>query len=87
MESTVLIAWWIIFCIRYLRLFWIYLKKHETVTDNPAIVIFVNKLENRITFKIKTGCHLKLLTSETMKLFGGTKSKITKNKKVKICFI
>ena len=31
------------------------LKKHETVTDNPSIRIYVNKIENRITFKIKTG--------------------------------
>ena len=31
-------------------------------------------------FKIKAGYYLKLLTPETMKLFGITKSKITKNK-------
>ena len=30
------------------------LKKHETVAENPSIEIYVNKLENRITFKIKT---------------------------------
>ena len=41
--------------------------------------MYVNKIENRITFKIKTGCHLKLLTSETMKLLGSTKKKINKN--------
>ena len=33
-------------------------------------------MENRITFKIKTGYHLELLTPETMKLLGSTKSKI-----------
>ena len=27
--------------------------KHETVTDNPSIMIYINKIENRITFKIK----------------------------------
>ena len=27
------------------------LKKHDTVTDNPSIMIYVNKIENRITFK------------------------------------
>ena len=32
-----------------------YIRKHETLTDNPPIAIFVNKIENRITFKIKTG--------------------------------
>ena len=28
-------------------------KKHEEVTDNPSIRIYVDKIENRITFKIK----------------------------------
>ena len=56
------------------------LKKHETVTDNPSIMIYVNKIENRISFKIKTGYYLELSTSETMKLLGNTKSKITKGK-------
>ena len=32
-----------------------------------------------ITFKIKAGYYLKLLMSETMKLLGNTKSKITKD--------
>ena len=48
--------------------------------DNPRIRIYVNKIEHRITFKIKIGYYLKLLTSETMKLLGGTKDKITKDK-------
>ena len=37
-------------------------------------------MENRITFKIKTGYYLELLTPETMKLLGSTKSKITKDR-------
>ena len=41
--------------------------------------MFIHKIENRITFKIKTGYFLELLTSETMKLLGSTKSKITKD--------
>ena len=56
------------------------MKKHETVTDNPSIRIYINKIENRITFKIKTRYYLKLLTPETMKLLGSTKSKIKKDK-------
>ena len=51
------------------------MEKRNTFTDNPPIRIYVNKIENRITFKIKTGCYLQLLTSETMKLLGSTKSK------------
>ena len=42
--------------------------------------MYVNKIENRITFKIKTGYYLELLTLETMKLLGSSKSKITKDK-------
>ena len=56
------------------------LKKHKIVTDNPSIRIYVNKIENRITFKIKTGYYLELLMPETMKLLGSTKSKMTKDK-------
>ena len=39
----------------------------------------MNKIENRITFEIKAGHHPKLLTPETIKLLGSTKSKITNN--------
>ena len=42
--------------------------------------MYVNKIENRITFKIKTGYYLELLTPETMKLLGSTKNEITKDK-------
>ena len=56
------------------------LKKHSKNVDNPSIRIYVNKIENRITFKIKNGYYLELLTPETMKLLGSTESKITKDK-------
>ena len=46
-------------------------------TDNPSIRIYVNKVKNGITFKIKTGYYLELSTSETMKLPRSTESKIT----------
>ena len=55
------------------------LKEHETVTDKFLIMTYVNKIEKRITFKIKTGYYLELLMRETMKLFGSTKSKINKD--------
>ena len=42
--------------------------------------MYVNKIENMVTFKIKNGYSLELLTSETMKLLGSTKNKITKDK-------
>ena len=45
-------------------------KKHSENIDNPSIRIYVNKIENRITFKIKNGYYLELLAPETMKLLG-----------------
>ena len=56
------------------------LKKHGENTDEPSIWIFVNKIENRITFKIKTEYSLEVLTQETMKLLGIIENKITKEK-------
>ena len=42
--------------------------------------IYVNKIENGVTFKIKTRYYLELLTPETMKLLGSTETKIAKDK-------
>ena len=42
--------------------------------------MYINKNENRITFKIKTGYSLELLPPETMKLLGSTENKTTKDK-------
>ena len=56
------------------------LKKHRENTDKPSIQIYVNKIENRITFKIKNAYSLELLTKETIKLLGSNKNKITKDK-------
>ena len=46
----------------------------------PSVQIYVNKIENRVTFNFKNGYSLQLLTSETMKLLGSTKNKITTDK-------
>ena len=48
------------------------IKKHETIADNPPVKIYVNKLKNRIVFKIKTGYKLELLSEETMQLLGSS---------------
>ena len=42
--------------------------------------ICVNKIENRIMFKIKNGSSFELLKPETMKLLGSTENKIAKDK-------
>ena len=56
------------------------IKKHETLTENPPIQIYPNKIKNRIVFKIKTGYKLELLTSETMKFLRSTKKDVDKDK-------
>ena len=56
------------------------LKKHGENTNKPSVQIYVNKIENKITFKIKNGYTLELLTLEAMKLLGSTEDKITKDK-------
>ena len=54
-------------------------NKHGENTNKPSVQIYVNKIENRIIFKIKDGYILELLTSEAMKLLGSTKSKINED--------
>ena len=56
------------------------LKKHSESVENPSIRMYINRIENRITFKIKSGYYLELLTPETMKLLGSTETKINKDK-------
>ena len=46
------------------------IKKHETIAETAPILIYANKISNRIAFKIKTGHKLELLLKETMKLLG-----------------
>ena len=56
------------------------LEKHGEDIDEPSLQIYVNKIENRITFKIKNRYSLELLTPETIKLLRSTENKITKDK-------
>ena len=51
------------------------LEKYGEDIDKPLVQIYVNKIENRITFIIKNGYSLELLTHETMKLLGSTENK------------
>ena len=44
------------------------IKKHETMAKVSPVLIYVNEINNRIVFKIKSGCKLELLSKETMKL-------------------
>ena len=56
------------------------IKKHETLTENPPIQIYPNKIKNRIVFKIKTSYKLELLTPERMISLGSAKKVVDKDK-------
>ena len=56
------------------------IKKHETLTENPPIQIYPNKIKNRIVFKVKTGYKLELLSPETIKLLGSAEIDADKDK-------
>ena len=69
------------------------IKKCETLTENPPVQIYPNKIKSRIVFKIKTGYKLELLTSETMRLLESTKKDVGKDRerwrdcvKIRICW-
>ena len=49
------------------------IKKHESnvkSNEQSPILIFANRILNKVTFRIKTGYKLELLTNETMRLLG-----------------
>ena len=52
----------------------------ETIADISPIHIQINKIRNRVVFKIKTGCKLELLSRETMKLLRSTKNDVDQDK-------
>ena len=54
------------------------IKKHGTLTTIPPIHVYINRINNRLVFKIKDGYNLEL---QTLKLFGSTKKLIDKKKK------
>ena len=54
------------------------------MTDNLSIKIYVNKIENKITSRIKTGYYLKPFVLETMKLLGSAKRETVRKQKMKM---
>ena len=56
------------------------IKKHETLTENPPVQIYPNKVKNRIVFKINMGYKLELLSPEMIKLLGSTKKDVDQDK-------
>ena len=60
------------------------IRKHETLTENPTVDIYPNRIKSRIVFKIKTGYKLQLVSPLTIKLLGSTKKILIKIKMEKI---
>ena len=58
------------------------IKKHETLTTITLIHVYINRINNRLKFKIKDGYKLELQTPKTLNLFGSTKKLIDKTKNV-----
>ena len=56
------------------------LKKHETIASVSPVLIYVNEINNRIVFKIKSGYKLELLSKETMRLLGSSTDSIDGDK-------
>ena len=56
------------------------IKKHETIANVSPVLIYVNEINNRIVFKIKSGYKLELLSKETMRLLGSTSNSIDGDK-------
>ena len=56
------------------------IKKHETITDVSPVLVYVNEINNRIVFKIKSGYKLELLSKETMKLLKSSSGTIDGDK-------
>ena len=56
------------------------IKKHETIAEVSPVLIYVNEINNRIVFKIKSGYKLKLLSIETMRLLGSSSDTIDGDK-------
>ena len=47
-------------------------SKNEILTTIPAIHVYINRINNRLVFKIKDEYKLQLQMPETAKLFGST---------------
>ena len=56
------------------------IKNHETIADVSPVLIYVNEINNRIVFKIKSGYKLELLSKETMRLLGSSTNTIDGDK-------
>ena len=54
------------------------IKKHETIPCVSPVLIYVNEINNRNVFKIKSGYKLEILSKETMRLLGSSSELVPK---------
>ena len=77
--------WWIWiarwFCVRYSDYIEYIIKNHGTLTEISPIHVSINRINNRLMFKIKEWYKLELKISERMKLLCSTKKLLDKTKK------
>ena len=57
------------------------IKKHETIDKVSPVLIYVNEINNRTVFKIKSGYKLELLSKDTMRLLGSSSDTVDGDKK------
>ena len=57
------------------------IKKHETLTKNSLIHVYINRINNRLVFKIKDGYNLELQTPEKNEIIWRYKKINWKSKK------
>ena len=60
------------------------IKKHETIADVSPVLLYVNKINNRIVLKKKSGYKLELLSKETMRLLGSSTDTTDSDKNSKL---
>ena len=81
-------TWRIPFCIRYSGFIWVFFfLKYGEKTDNLTIRIHVNKIKNRITFKIKEGYYLEVLVPKKRNYLEEVNVRKLKMKMLKMCLI
>ena len=56
------------------------IKKHKTLATVVPIHVYINRINNRLVFKVKDGYKIEVQMPETIKLFGSTKRLIDKTK-------
>ena len=60
------------------------IKKHETLTENPSIEMYPNKIKNRIVFKIKT-IQIRIIISRNNETIREHKKKMFIKIKMEMC--